>query len=211
MPRHPTPRHRRGTPARLPASRTKRPVHGRHRWRRPPSTTISGGVLGTAHPHNGGAATTPTAALSVPPPRPSTSPSPRWSCRRRRGTAAPDSFRSTHCPGGARHMAALASGGAHWRRPTCVALALCKRPAAALGPGDGDGPPWLPNGRGAGGVKRRTEGGRRPPTGAAAAPGRRGNSGACRRHPGAAAAPKRRQRCPTRDPTAAVQGAGASP
>ena len=43
------------------------------------------------------------------------------------------------------------------------------------------------------------------------APGQRGNSGARRRHPGAAAAPKRRQRCPTRDPTAAVQGAGASP
>jgi len=90
-------------------------------------------------------------------------------------------------------------------------LALRKGPAAALGPGDGDGPPWLPNGRGAGGVKRRTEGWRRPPTGAAAAPGRRGNSGARRRHPGAAAAPKRRQWCPTRDPTAAVQGAGASP
>jgi len=47
-------------------------------------------------------------------------------------------------------------------------LALRKGPAAALGPGDGDGPPWLPNGRGAGGVKQRTEGMRRPPTGVAA-------------------------------------------
>ena len=105
----------------------------------------------------------------------------------------------------------MAYGGTRWRRPTHAALALRKGPAAALGPGDGDGPPWLPNGRGAGGVKRRTEGWRRPPTGAAAAPGRRGNSGARRRHPGAAAAPKRRQWCPTRDPTAAVQGARASP
>ncbi|KAG2599311.1 hypothetical protein PVAP13_5KG447507 [Panicum virgatum] len=172
-----------------------------HQWRRPrhrPSPqrrrgdNTNSGTLG---------APSPAFDFSVP----------HWSHRRRRGTAAPNSFRSTHCKGGARHMAALASCGARWRRPTRAALALRKGPAAALGPGDGDGPPWLPNGCGAGGVKRRTEGGRRPPTGVAAAPGRRGNSGARRRHPGAAAAPKRRQRCPTRDPTAAVHGAGASP
>ena len=125
----------------------------------PPSVAAS---LAPPIPHNGGAATTPTAALSVPPPRPSTSSSPRWSCRQQRGTAAPDSFRSTHCQGGARHMAALASCGARWRRPTRAALALCKGPAAALGPGDGDGPPRQPHGRGAGGVKWRTEGRRRP-------------------------------------------------
>ena len=129
MPRHPTPRRRRGTPARLPASRTKRPVHDRHRWRRPPSTTISGCVLGTAHPHNGGAATTPTAALSVPLPRPSTSSSPRWSHRRQRGTATPYSFWSTHCQGGPWHMAALASG---WRRPTRAAHAGGDRPLIGL-------------------------------------------------------------------------------
>jgi len=66
-------------------------------------------------------------------------------------------------------MAALASGGARWRRPTRAALALRKGPATALGPRDGDGPPWLPNGRGAGGGPHQ---GRRRPQGegATAAP-----------------------------------------
>ena len=142
------------------------------------------------------------------PPWPSTSPSPRWSRRRRRGTAAPDSFQSTHCPGGARHMAALASGGARWRRPTRAALALRKGPAAALGPGDGDGPPWLPNGRVAGSVNRRTEGGRRPQgEGATAAPDG-GIQGRRRRPRGGSGAPpeirRRRfmgqERVPNRNP-----------